>query len=207
MSEFILASVELSGFRGFTSKQNITFGKPLILFHGENRKGKSSIVNAIEWCLFGPEVAAIKYGDIRERDEWEVKNLNSSACCVQCEFQASDGKLLTVKRTYKTPRKSDLIYEIKGGEKSGDEKKLHALLRLTSSDFVSSVHLHPEIVRSLIIAKPKDRKEAVDRLLGLSELRDMVEAFASEKPNGWTAELGQSFAVLDAKLTTALAEK
>ncbi len=207
MSEFTLSKIEITGFRGFTTRQEIAFGKPLTLLYGENRKGKSSIINAIEWCLFGPEVAAIKYGEIRERDAWEVKNLNASVCHVQCEFQAPDGKTLTVKRTYKTPRTSDLSYEIKGGEKSTDEKRLHALLRISSTDFVSSVHLHPEIVRSLIVARPKDRKEAIDRLLGLSEPRDMADTFASEKPSGWGAELDQSLAVLDAKLTTALGEK
>jgi exonuclease SbcC len=207
MSEFTLSKIEISGFRGFTTKQEIAFGKPLALVYGDNRRGKSSLINAIEWCLFGQEVAAIKYGEIRERDAWEVKNLNSPACHVQCEFQTPDGKTLTVKRTSKSPRTSELFYEIKGGEKSTDEKKLHALLRISPSDFVSSVHLHPEIVRSLIVAKPKDRKEAIDRLLGLSELRDMVEAFTSEKPGGWTAALDQSKTVLDEKLTTALAEK
>jgi exonuclease SbcC len=207
MSEFTLSKIEISGFRGFTTKHEIAFGKPLTLIYSENRKGKSSIINSIEWCLFGPEVAAIKYGDIRERDAWEVKNLNFPTCHVQCEFQTSDGKILTVRRTYKTARTSDLSYEIKGGEKSTDEKKLHALLRISPTDFVSSVHLHPEIVRSLIVARPKDRKEAIDRLLGLSELRDMVEAFASEKPSGWTAALDQTKTVLDEKLTTALTEK
>jgi DNA repair exonuclease SbcCD ATPase subunit len=207
MSEFVLSRIGITGFRGFTNHQEIAFGKPLILFHGGNRKGKSSVINAIEWCLFGAEVGAIKYGDIRERDAWEVKNLNSPTCQVECEFQTSDGKLLTVKRTYKSQRTSDLSYEIKGGEKSTDEKKLHALLRISPTDFVSSVHLHPEIVRSIIVAKPKDRMDAIDRLLGLSELRDMVVAFGAEKPSGWGAELDQSLDVLNGKLTTALGEK
>src|SRR6266853_600997 len=110
MSEFMLSKIEISGFRGFTTQQEIAFGKPLILLYGDNRKGKSSIINAIEWCLFGPEVAAIKYG-IRERDAWEVKNLNSPTCHVRCEFKTPDGKILTIKRIYKTPRTSDLSYE------------------------------------------------------------------------------------------------
>jgi DNA repair exonuclease SbcCD ATPase subunit len=207
MPEYSLSKVELSGFRGFTNKQEIVFGNPLTLVFSENRKGKSSIMNAVEWCLFGPEVAAIKYGDIRERDAWEVKNLKSQACHVQCEFQTPDGKTLTVKRTYKTPRTSDLSYEIKGGAASADERKLQALLKISPTDYVTSVHLHPEIVRSLIVAKPKDRKEAIDRLLGLSELRDMEEAFASAKPSGWIAALDQAKTVLDEKLSTALSER
>jgi DNA repair protein SbcC/Rad50 len=207
MSEFTISKIEISGFRGFTNLHEIPLGKPLILLHGENRKGKSSITNAIEWCLFGPEVAAIKYGDIRERDAWEVKNLNSPTCHVQCEFRTPEGKTLRVKRIYKSPKTSDFFYEIKGGEQSRDEQKLHALLRISPRDFVSSVHLHPEIVRSLIVAKPKDRKEAIDRLLGLSELRDMVDAFKSEDPSTWVDHLEQNLTILHEKLATALNEK
>ena len=207
MPEFTLSNLKITGFRGITVQQDVPLGNPLTVILGQNRNGKSSIANAIEWCLFGPEVAQIKYGEIRERETWEVKNLNSPACHVQCEFQSSDGKTLSVKRTFKTAKTSDISWEIKGGEKSTDEKKLHAFLRISSTDFVSSVHLHPETLRSLIIAKPKDRKEAIDRLLGLSELRDMVEAFASQKPNDWTTALDHDLEVLDGKLTTALSEK
>src|SRR5260221_7686009 len=113
----MLRKIEICGFRGFTTQQEIAFGKPLILVYGENRNGKSSIINAIEWCLFGPEVAANKYGDIRERVDWEVKNLNSPNCHVQCEFRTPDGKTLKARRTYKSTRTSDLFCEIAGGEK------------------------------------------------------------------------------------------
>jgi len=207
MSEFSLSRIEITGFRGFSVPQIISLGNPLTVLYGENRNGKSSIINAIEWCLFGSEVAAIKYGDIRERDAWEVKNLKSSTCLVHCEFQTRDGKTLKVKRIYKSPKTSDLFYEMGPGNASSDEKQLHALLKISPSDFISSVHLHPEVIRSLIIAKPRDRREAIDRLLGLSDLRDMVDALASENPRGRVAELDQELTILDAKLTTALEEK
>jgi DNA repair protein SbcC/Rad50 len=207
MPAFKLKKIGIQGFRGFAKLQEIAFGTPLTLIHGGNRQGKSSIVNAIEWCLFGAEVAAMKYGDIRERDAWEVKNAVSPTCYVECVFQSDDGKIVTVKRTHKTSRTSDLSHRIDNGPTSTDEKQLHTLLRISAADYLSSVHLHPEVIRSLIIAKPKDRKEAIDRLLGLSELRDTLNAFAAEKPAQWTTALDQSLQVLDATLTTALSEK
>lgn len=206
MSEFTLSKIETSGFRGITVKQEIAFGKPLVLIYGDNRNGKSSIINAIEWCLFGADVAAIKYG-IREREAWQVRNLNFPTCYVQCEFKTLDGKILTVKRTYKNAKTSDFFYEVNGGDKSRDEKKLQTLLRIAPKDFISSVHLHPEIVRSLIVAVPKERKDAIDRLLGLSEPRDILEAFATVKPAALSGELDQTKAILDEKLRIALTEK
>ena len=207
MTQFRLAKVDICGFRGFTQLQSIELGEPLTLLFGSNRQGKSSIVNAVEWCLFGPEVAAIKYGDIREREAWEVKNLNSPTCSVQCEFRSTDGRTIIARRTYKSQRTSDFFYQIDGGEKSAKEADLYTLLRLSIADFVSSVHLHPEIVRNLVIAKPGVRKEAIDRLLGLSELRDMVGVFAAENPNAWTDSLERDIIALDQRLEAALAEK
>src|SRR6202041_3401688 len=207
MPLFKLTKIGIQGFRGFTKLQEIAFGTPLTLIHGGNRQGKSSIVNAIEWCLFGAEVAAMKYGDIRERDAWEVKNAVSPVCYVECIFQAEDGRIVTAKRTYKTARTSELSHRLDNGPASTDEKQLHSLLRISAADYLSSIHLHPEVIRSLIIAKPKDRKEAIDRLLGLSELRDTLNAFAAEKPAQWTAALDQSLQGLDVALTTALSEK
>lgn len=203
----VLRRVELSGFRGFVGKQEILCGDPLTLLFGANRNGKSSIINAIEWCLFGPEAAAIKYGDIRERDAWEVKNLKSPGCYVRCEFQAPSGQKIVASRKYRTARTSEFSFEIEGETKGTDEKSLWAHLRISPADFVSSVHLHPEVIRSLVVAKPKDRKEAIDRLLGLSELREIADCFASEKPSGWTAEMNNEVALLEQRLVAALQQK
>ena len=202
-----LQKIEICGFRGFAKKCEIQIDDTLTLLYGGNRRGKSSIVNAVEWCLFGSEVAGLKYaGGMRERIDWEVKNLNAPQCHVRCVFR-DGGKTLTVLRTYRTSRKTDLVYQEGGAAESTDDKKLHALLAISPADFVSSVHLHPEIVRKLIVAEPRERKEAIDRLLGLSELRDMLNAFAAEKPSTWTDTLEQSKAMLDERLKTALDEK
>ena len=207
MDALILKSLEICGFRGFVKAEKIEFGTPLTFFYGLNRNGKSSITNAVEWCLFGPDVAAIKYGDIRERDGWEVKNINAPKCYVRCVFEAPNGESIQVKRTYKTPRTSNFEYGTTGGRSGSDHATLHALLNVSADDFVSSVHLHPEVVRTLLTDKPKDRQEAIDRLLGLSEMRELAEAYASAKTSGWTAELERDIALLDDRLKAALGER
>jgi chromosome segregation ATPase len=53
IAKFQLRSVSIEGFKGFTHPQTVTFsGKHAFLF-GKNYSGKSSIVEAIRWCLFG----------------------------------------------------------------------------------------------------------------------------------------------------------
>jgi predicted ATP-dependent endonuclease of OLD family len=82
-AKFQLRSVFIEGFKGFTSPQTITFTKRHAFLFGKNFSGKSSVVEAIRWCLFG----------LAERPEREVRNAYyaSGECQVTLELQASDG--------------------------------------------------------------------------------------------------------------------
>ena len=56
-SKYRLESLEIEGFKAFANKQEIKFdSKPTFIF-GENGKGKSSIIEAIVWCLYGTDKA------------------------------------------------------------------------------------------------------------------------------------------------------
>lgn len=82
-ARFRLHSATLEGFKGFTVTQTITFsGKHAFLF-GKNGSGKSCIVEAIRWCLFG----------LAERRETEVLNAYyaPSECQVDLALQSSEG--------------------------------------------------------------------------------------------------------------------
>lgn len=50
---FRIQSVEIEGFKGFTTPQSIDFKGRHIFLLGRNNNGKSSIVEAIRWGLFG----------------------------------------------------------------------------------------------------------------------------------------------------------
>ncbi len=82
-SRYRLNSVTVEGFKGFPGKQTISFaGKHAFLF-GKDGCGKSSIVEAIRWCLFG----------LAERPETEVRNAYypSGECQVELTLEAPDG--------------------------------------------------------------------------------------------------------------------
>jgi DNA repair exonuclease SbcCD ATPase subunit len=82
-ARFQIRSVSIEGFKGFTNPQTITFTKKHAFLFGKNFSGKSSIVEAIRWCLFG----------LAERPEREVRNAYyaSGECQVTLELQASEG--------------------------------------------------------------------------------------------------------------------
>ena len=86
-----IKKVEIEGFRGFTQKTSIEFENPVTLLHGGNHQGKSSVLNAIEWCLYGDECIGEKSG-IRERVgkgemAWRVVNDNSEKAQVELEIK------------------------------------------------------------------------------------------------------------------------
>jgi DNA repair exonuclease SbcCD ATPase subunit len=209
MGQFVLKKVIVCGFRGFTSEQEFELGYPLTLVSGPNRSGKSSLLNAVEWCLFGSEVAAIKYGDIRERDRWEVRNLGSKECYVECELESRpEGTRLKVHRELaRGKRQTQFWFELDGEGQNKDEVQLQVLLCISPADFLRAVHLHPEVIRDLITAKPSVRKDAIDRLLGLSDLREMAASLKNQKPKDWTDSLDQSIEDLSSRLEVALQQK
>ncbi|OQX54278.1 MAG: hypothetical protein B5M48_01375 [Candidatus Omnitrophica bacterium 4484_213] len=93
--------VKIGGFRGFTRKtpiEPIEFENPVTLLYGGNHQGKSSILNAIEWCLYGDECISEKSG-IRERVgtgeiAWRVVNDSSEKAQVKLKIEREQGVLL-----------------------------------------------------------------------------------------------------------------
>lgn len=84
-------SVEIEGFKGFTKSQTIRFdGKPVFIF-GENAKGKSSIVEAIVWCLFG---AVGGESNVRNR----LYNGGAGDCTVTLHLHSDDKGDVSIER-------------------------------------------------------------------------------------------------------------
>lgn len=55
-----LDSIEISNYRQYYNTQKITFGytenNNLIIIEGDNGRGKTTLVNALTWCLYGQEL-------------------------------------------------------------------------------------------------------------------------------------------------------
>ena len=50
---FLVQSVGIEGFKGFTTRKQIDFGGRHVFLLGQNGNGKSSIIEAVRWGLFG----------------------------------------------------------------------------------------------------------------------------------------------------------
>ena len=86
---FSVQSVEIEGFKGFASSQAIDFKSRHVFLLGRNGNGKSSIVEAVRWGLFG---SAYRPNEV-------VKNQHYSGDCRVTVRLIRDGELWTLRRT------------------------------------------------------------------------------------------------------------
>jgi DNA repair exonuclease SbcCD ATPase subunit len=185
-----ITKVKVRGFRGFTNEQEFDLSSPITILFGENGKGKSSLLNSIEWCLFGKDCIGKDTG-IRERVDWEVKNRNTKECYVELDIKENDKKY-TVRRVWKSPKKDELSIILPEGRTIYGEEAKKELVELTKNfsfkDFLTSIYQHQEVIRFFLIQEPKDRNEAIDRLLGLHEYRNIIDGIKKVEIKGETLQ-------------------
>lgn len=184
MSErFCISNLAIEGFRGINNKINIDLDGNAAVFLGPNGVGKSSVMQAIEWCLLGGLISAV-VGPVEFKKEDAIVNSfhPQKKATVEIVLQSGKGKKVRVLRERKLGRsttagKTDLKIEVEGTEYSGDEaqSELNKLLRITPTEFYASTFLHQEAIRDLIVGDPLIRSAVIDKLLGLHFVRELIE--------------------------------
>src|SRR6516162_8643556 len=108
---FTITRLMVEGFRGFREAEEFTFDQPATELFGDNRSGKSSTLNAIEWAMFGDACAGKQTG-IRERVGWIISNqhLPTPAVRVQLDMEGPEGTYIIV-RTLRRPPKKGAVEE------------------------------------------------------------------------------------------------
>lgn len=162
-----IKTLKVKGFRGFPKERKFDFASVTILF-GPNGTGKSSTLNAIEWCLWGKECVGKETG-IRERVDWEIKNRNvTENPFVEIEFDNGE----KIAREYISDRRD---------EPSMAETINSLLKKYSFNDFFVGVYQHQEVIRAILTQEPRNRNEGFDRLFGLSDYRNFIKALNEAK--------------------------
>ncbi|MFQ5836032.1 MAG: ATP-binding protein, partial [bacterium] len=160
-----LKGLKVKGFRAYMEGKEFTFDNPAILLFGENHRGKSSTLNAIEWCLFGNECTGTRTG-IRERIDWEIPNRSMHPPDVSVELELEDkatADKLTISRRWVSARKDELKVILGDGQSlKGQEakEKLAQLLKSSFRDFLTTVYQHQEAIRAILTQEPRERNDA-----------------------------------------------
>jgi DNA repair exonuclease SbcCD ATPase subunit len=107
-AKYRIAEVAIEGFRGFTERQVVPIDEKNVFIFGQNGHGKSSIVEAIRWCLFGSTSGA----DIEVRNTFYDKG-----CRVSLVLKGSSGSL-RVERELRpgSERSRQCLYDSAGKE-------------------------------------------------------------------------------------------
>lgn len=144
--------------------------------------GKTSILQAIEWCLTGG-LLYFSGGDFAREDALvnlfhEAKKGFVEAVLVD----DSDGKIV-IRRSKKmgksTGRGGSMVeVEIQGKRFTEDEAESKIITSLFQSveEPATLFHLHQDSLRQILMADPKERSRAIDKILGTFEIRDFVDA-------------------------------
>ncbi len=197
--------LKIKGFRGFNEEQELIFSNPAVLLFGENHLGKSSTLNAIEWCLFGNQCAKKETG-ISERAGWIIKNLyykDKGLAFVEMDLEDKDKEVFTIKRGFVNNRKTRLIIRKPDGTQLEDEEAerfLYSLIKLSFKDFLTTIYQHQEVIRYIIAKEAKERNDAIDRLLGLSEYAEILEAIETIKVEELMKSLSGALNEMEKKL-------
>lgn len=107
--KYRLNSVTVEGFGGFTEPQQVKISQKHTFVFGPNGHGKSSVLEAIRWCLFGQA----------QRPEAEVRNIYYPLreCTVTLELASPSGSLTLRRKLRPGAARSDLtITEPSGAE-------------------------------------------------------------------------------------------
>jgi len=211
-----IKKVEIEGFRGFTQRTSIEFENPVILLYGGNHQGKSSVLNAIEWCLYGDESIGEKSG-IRERVgtgevAWRVVNDNSEKAQVKLQIEGEQGDYSITRAEAKGKGKKGKSVKISlpdETEKDGDEaeQELSRLLRLSFKDFTTTIYQHQETIHDFIIQKPSEQSDALDRLLGFSDYRNILEGIRKSSISKVQKEIAEEFNKFQIRVQEAINQR
>jgi DNA repair exonuclease SbcCD ATPase subunit len=201
--KFKLTSIKIKGFRGFPEQagfREFRFDEPCALLLGEQRAGKSSVLCAVEWCLFGDKIAHETRTGIQERKRWLIKNKNSNEAVVEISLERN-GELLKVCRyDRKKPGHTQFYYQLNNGPQLTDEVALLVMLGVELADYMSCVHLHQEVINALLVEDPKERKNSLDRLMGLAELRNLDDGIREAKIDSELREIDNQFSGIECVL-------
>ncbi|MBN1682083.1 SMC family ATPase [Candidatus Bathyarchaeota archaeon] len=174
-----ITTVRVNGIRGMNKPEEVAFSEGITLFYGQNGSGKSSLLQAIEWGITG-KISYMKGGDFTREDA--VVNLFTKSKRGTVELILEDAtKKISLQRTRRIARtssgKQPLEMKIDGKTISSDETEveLEKILKISLEGFSQSKYLHQETLREVLQAKPEEKSQAIDKLLGTYEVRDFVK--------------------------------
>lgn len=156
-------------FRGFGNADWINLDAGLVVLHGPNGQGKTSLAEALEWLLYGKTKRRERGENLSQRDyQGSYRNAHApvdATTSVEAVLRASSGSEHTIRR--------ELVVGTRNAETSRtfvDENPMVLTDVGISSDEVFNPVISQDGLQDLVHAKPKDRRDRISAALGLEPL-------------------------------------
>lgn len=168
-------------FRGLAREHQLDLGRDMTVLIGKNGTGKSSLLVAVEWCLFGAEATRKSDSGIAERGDWALANIGATGDVrVTLELQVEGGRArLTRRRTGsgKARDADDVQLELPDAELLRGQEVHDWLAWNQLPDWKTwkrSFCQHQELSRARV-TEGADRSTAIASMLGLDEYRKVSD--------------------------------
>ncbi|NOY60157.1 MAG: SMC family ATPase [Calditrichaeota bacterium] len=180
----IIKTLKLENYRRFANLQ-IEFPENVIGILGRNGAGKSTIIEAIGWALYGNLLARTEKQDIRSQFVPD-----NGKCSAEMEF-VYGGVEYRIVRTLKGKNATSEAAVYRGGENEavavqdrGVNQFIEELLKLDRQSFLTSVFARQKDLAALSSMKPEERRKSINRLINIERIdkaRDRVRRDRNEK--------------------------
>lgn len=172
-----LDKLRIKGFRGFRDLYTFDLGHNSVLLFGQNGTGKSSLLNAVEFTLFG-DIEHFRGEEFSlTRDEIVNSFSPRKEAIVELFLTLFDGKQCSIKRIKRLGEKTtSLVLRMNEMEFDGKDAqdKIDEIMKLSLIDFHSSVYLRQGLLRDIVIGAPRQRAEAIDSLIGIRDIDEIL---------------------------------
>lgn len=205
-------AITVSYFRGWKNEHRVTLDAPITLIIAENGRGKSSLLNAIEWCLYGAVVTK-KGSGIDERQDWEIRTRaekdDTEPTVVTLELETAEGLTsITRKRSAAAKqREADRItIQDLNGTVLTDDSAESWLVEFGVPDWETyrrSHCFHQEAVRQRVVSTT-ERSAILATLLGLDDDLALRNTIESNQPTKLFAEIDKTLEELNEEAHRAL---
>lgn len=177
-----LKQVIIKNFRNFQGNHQFDFSKDITILLGDNGNGKSSIFDAIQWCLTG-NVERFKNISNTETLKSVLINKDSDECTVKIFFNSD----LSLERV--APREGNITVSCKNGNKNvrGDKNVKEYIEGLFKHSDNEQFDIQ-EILKSSLLAQDQvldfiasdtanDRYRVLSSILGMDEIINLKENY------------------------------
>jgi AAA domain len=166
-----LHAITICHFRGVAGEQTVHFDGMSGLLHGKNGVGKSTVAQCLQWTLYGRFPQGVLANASLPQFLAPVEG-RKKAYCGEVVFQRGAERL--VLRRDESEGSFTLTIGSRCYRKKEADAKRDELLGLDMDTFVRAVLLQQSRIRGLLLDEPRERNKALDRLLGMDALEQLM---------------------------------